>query len=242
MSNEEVLTRKDMKAPDRFQVLAKAAMDWISAHKKHSRLITVAVGAVVVAVAISLTAANARAEKAGALAYEVLRNVGGELSSVPLPGVAGPFFATDVERQKAVIEAADRAIAEYPSSAAGRLALLMKAGAQLRLGEKDAAIASYGQYLSETGSDDSLRFAALEGVAYAQEAAGKLDEAAAAWERSAREAPLFADQADLERARVLTATGKVEEARKLLEGFAKNHEGSPYATEAADRLARLGAK
>jgi tetratricopeptide (TPR) repeat protein len=242
MSNEEVLSRKDMKQPDKFQEVAKGAIDWISGHKKNSRLAVVTIAVIVVGVGVGMLASNARADKAGALAYEVLRDVGGEVSAVPLPGVAGPFFATDAERQKAVIASADRAIAEYPSSAAAKLALLMKADAQLRLGEKDAAIGSYERYLGETDRDNALRFGALEGIAFAQEAAGKLDAAAAAWERTAREAPAYADHADVERARVLAAAGKTEEARKLLEGFAKAHEGSPYATEAADRLARLSAK
>lgn len=242
MSNEEVLSRKDMKQPDKFQQVASSAMDWMTGHKKNTRLMVVIVAAAVVVIGAGMLISNARAEKAGALAYEVLRDVGAEVSSVPLPGVAGPFFATDAERQKAVIAAADRAIAEYPSSAAGRLALLMKADAQLRLGEGDAAAASFQKYLGETASDDSLRFGALDGIALAREAAGKLDEAAAAWERSAREAPLYSDHADLERARVLAAAGKLDEAKKLLEGFAKKHEGSPYAAEAAGRLARLGAK
>lgn len=242
MSNEEVLTRKDMKQPDKFQVAATRAMDWISGHRKNARLVVGVVVAMVVAVGLGMVASNARAEKAGALAFEVVRAVAGEVSAVPLPGVAGPFYATDAERQKAVIAAADHAVAEYPSTAAGRLALLMKADAQLRLGDHEAAIASYEQYLGGTSSSNSLRFGALEGIALAKEAAGKLDEAAAAWERVAREAPAFADHADLERARVLAAAGKADEARKLLEGFAKAHEGSPFAADAAARLARLGAK
>lgn len=242
MSNEEVLTRKDMKQPDKFQVAATRAMDWISGHKKNSRLIAVVILGVVVVVGIAMAVANSRAKKAGALAYEAVRALGGEVSAVPLPGVAGPFYATDAERQRAVIDAAEHAIAEYPSTPAGRLALLLKADAQLRLGEAEAAVASYQKYLAETPSESSLRFGALEGIALALEATGKLDEAAAAWERAAREVALFSDRADVERARVLTAAGKPDEARKLLEGFAAKHAGSPFATDAADRLARLGAK
>jgi tetratricopeptide (TPR) repeat protein len=242
MSNEEVLTRKDMKQPDKFQEVAKGAIDWISGHKKNSKTLSIVVAAVVVVVAVTMVALESRNEKAGALAYEVLRAAGGELSAVPLPGVAGPFYATEADRQKAVIAAADRVLAEYPSTASGHLALLLKGDAQLKLGEAEAAVATYQKYLAETSSDGAMRFGALEGIALAREAAGKLDEAAAAWERVGREAPRFSDHADLERARLLAAAGKVEEARKLLEGFAKSHEGSPYLTDASDRLARLGAK
>lgn len=242
MSNEEVLTRKDMKQPDKFQEVAKGAMDWISGHKKNARLISIVVAVAVLVVVVAMLALGSRAEKAGALTYEVLRAAGGEISAVPLPGVSGPFYASDADRQKAVITAADRALAEYPSTAAGHLALLMKADAQLKLGEADAAVASYQRYLSETSTDGALRFGALEGIALAKESAGKLDEAAAAWERAGREAPAWSDHADLERARVLAAAGKVADARKLLEGFPKSHEGSTLATDAADQLARLGTR
>ncbi|MGB8931089.1 MAG: hypothetical protein WCC48_07565 [Anaeromyxobacteraceae bacterium] len=242
MSNEEVLTRKDLKAPDNFQKVATRAVDWITGHKKNARTIALVVAVAVVVAIIAALAAGAREAKAGALAYEVLRAAGAEVSAVPLPGVAGPFYANDAERQKAVIAAADLALAEYPSSAAGRLALLMKADAQYRLGAADAAIASYRSYLSETSSGDSLRFGALEGIAMALESTGKLDEAAAAWDRSGREVAGYSDHADLERARVLSIAGKKDEARKLLEGFAERHKGSQLAGEAADRLARLGAK
>ena len=242
MSTEDVLTRKDLKQPDKFQEVATSALDWIGAHKKHARLAGLLLAGIIVVVIVAGLASRSRDEKAGALAYEVLRAVGAEVSAVPLPGVQGPFFATDAERQRAVIAEADRALAEYPTTAAGHLALLMKGDAQLRLGEAEAAIASYQKYLSGTPTDSSLRFGALEGIALAHEANGKLEEAATAWERAAREAKPYADRADLERARVLAAAGKADEARKLLEGFAEKHKGSTLTSEATGRLARLGAK
>jgi tetratricopeptide (TPR) repeat protein len=242
MANDEVLSRKDLKAPDKFQEVARKAVDWIGGHKKNARLLSILTAAVIVlAIGIGFLS-GARAEKSGAAAYEVLRAAGAEVSAVPLPGMPGPIYGTDAERQKAVVAEADRVIAEYGSSAGGRLALLMKGDAQLRLQDADGAIASFQKYLAEVSSDDSLRFGALEGLALALEAKGKLDEAATAWERMAREAAPYAGQADLERARVLTAAGKKDEARKLLEGFAERHKGSPLATDAAERLARLGAK
>jgi len=242
MSTDDVLTRKDLKAPDTFQVVATRAVSWITGHKHGARLVSIVIAAGVALAIVLGLAGGARSEKAGALTYEVLRAAGAEISAIPLPGVTGPSYATDAERQKAVIAEADRAIAEYPSTAAGRLALLMKGDAQLRLGEADGAIATYQKYLAESPADASLRFGALEGIALAQEAKGKVEEAAAAWERVGRDAPLFADRAELERARLLAGAGRKDEARKLLEGFAERHKGSSLASDAADRLARLGEK
>jgi tetratricopeptide (TPR) repeat protein len=242
MSNEEALTRREMKEPDKFQATATRAVEWVTGHKRNARTITAVLAGAVVLALLATWALRARDEKAGALAYEVVRVVGGEVGSSALPGRTGPVYATDAERQKAVIVEADRVLGEYPSTAAGRLALLMKADAQLKLGDADGAIASYERYLGATSSADSLRFGALEGIALALEVKGKAAEAAAAWERAGRDAPGHADRADLERARLLAASGKADEARKLLDGFEGRHKGTTLAGEAADRLARLGAK
>jgi hypothetical protein len=76
----------------------------------------------------------------------------------------------------------------------------------------------------------------------AEEAKGSLDQAAQAYERLGREAPAFADRADLERARVLAQAGKTAEAKELLAGFSERHKQSLLTPEAAERLARLGGK
>lgn len=242
MSNVDLLTRKDMKQPDKFQAVATRAVGWIAGHKQHARLGGVIVALAVAVAIVAWMAGRSRSEKAGALVYEVLSAAGAEVTTAPQSGQPGPSFATDAERQKAVIAEADRVIAEYPSTPSGRLALLMKGDAQFRLGDADGALASYQKYIAEPSAEKSLRFGALEGVAMALEARGKADEAAAAWERAGREAPLFSDRADLERARVLVAAGKAGEARKVLDGFELRHKGSTLAGEASERLARLGSK
>ena len=43
MSDDEVLSRKDLKAPDKFQEVATRAVDWISGHKKNARVISIVV-------------------------------------------------------------------------------------------------------------------------------------------------------------------------------------------------------
>jgi hypothetical protein len=85
-----------------------------------------------------------------------------------------------------------------------------------------------------------MRGDALEGIALAEEGSGRLDAAALAYERMAKEVPAEADRADLGRSRVLARSGKVEEARKILSGFAEAHKDSELIVEAADRLSRLG--
>lgn len=242
MSKSSVISRKDMKEPDKFQQAATQAASWLSARRKH----VVAVGAVallaLVLLAILAAVQTRRASRAGAAAADLLEVMGGEISSVPLPGLPGPFYPSEDARQRAIVAAADRVLGEYEGTGAAQLAALAKGDAEVRLREWDAAKAAYERFLANASGTDSLRFGALEGIAIAEEGKGDLDAAAQAYERLAREAPAFADRADLERARILVRAGKTEEAKALLEAFPERHKESMLTPEAADRLARLGGK
>jgi tetratricopeptide (TPR) repeat protein len=236
---QHVITRKDMKEPDKFQVAAQQAASWVSSRRRH----VVVAGAVAVGVLLAVaifSVQSKKAEEAGAAGSDLLAAMGGEISSVPLPGLPGPFYPSEEARQKAVLAAADRVLAEFRGSGPGLLAQLAKGDAQLRLRDFDGAAGSYEAFLAAAPQGDSLRFGALEGIALAKEEKGDLAGAAQAYERMGKEAPAFSDRADLERARVLAAAGKTDEARKLLSGFAEAHKDSLLASEAATRLGRLG--
>lgn len=242
MAKPDVLTRKDMKEPDKFQQAATQAASWIATRRKH----VVYAGAAVVAAAILLVILSAiqerRADDAGAAASDLLQAMGGEISSVPLPGFPGPFYPSEEARQKAVAAAADRVLAEHPGTGAAGLAALAKGDAHLRLREWDLAKAAYERFLAQASKDDSLRFGALEGLALAEEGKGNLEAAAAVYERMAREAPAFSDRADLERARLLARAGNAAQAKEILAAFGEHHKDSQLTPEASQRLARLGGK
>jgi tetratricopeptide (TPR) repeat protein len=242
MAKPDVLTRKDMKEPDKFQQAATQAASWIATRRKH----VVYAGFAVVAAAILLVILSAvqerRAENAGAAASDLLQAMGGEISSVPLPGFPGPFYASEEARQKAVAAAADRVLADHSGTGAAELAALAKGDAHLRLREWDLAKAAYERFLAQAPKNDSLRFGALEGIALAEEGKGNLEAAAAAYERMSRETPAFSDRADLERARLLARAGNAAQAKELLSAFAERHKDSQLTPEASQRLARLGGK
>jgi tetratricopeptide (TPR) repeat protein len=242
MSKTDVISRKDMKEPDKFQQAATQAASWIASRRRHVVLAgAIAVG-VVVLVAIFSAVQSRREERAGAAASDLLQAMGGEISAVPLPGLPGPFYANEEARQRAIVAAADRVLAEYSGTGAADLAALAKGDAHLRLREWDAARTAYERFLAAAPKDDSLRFGALEGIAYAEEGKGSLDAAAAAFGRVAREAPAFADRADLEAARVLVKAGKAAEAKVILASFSEKHRDSVLTPEASERLSRLGGK
>lgn len=240
--NEHELTRKQMKGPDSFQVVAGRAASWVAGHQKQIAFAVVAlVGLVGVVVGFGAWR-QSQAQKAGALLARVLDALEGEISSVSIPGLSRPVFASPAEQQRAVIAAAAEVRREYPSSDAARTAALASGDAHLRLGEYDAALADDEAYLRQAPRTDSLRFAALEGVARALEGKGELDGAARAFERLAAEDPLVKDRAALERARVLAKAGKAEEAKKVLAAFPEEFKDSTLKAEAQERLARLGGK
>jgi tetratricopeptide (TPR) repeat protein len=240
MSKSEAITRKDMKEPDKFQQAATQAASWMAARRRH----VVVAGAIVVAAVVLLAILSAvntgREERAGAAAADLLATVGGEISPVPLPGLPGPVFPTDEARQRAVVDAAQKVLAAHEGTGAARLAALALGDAHLGLRAWDEARSAYERFLAAAPKDDSLRFGALEGLALVEEGKGNLEAAAQAYERLGREAPAFADRADLERARVLAQAGKTAEARQLLAGFSDRHKQSLLAPEASERLARLG--
>jgi tetratricopeptide (TPR) repeat protein len=242
MSKNAELSRKDMKEPDQFQAAAGEAASWLTGHRRQSTLIAGAAVAVLVAALVVSWLRDRSAQAAGAALSAVYKAAGAELSPVPLPGVSGPFFASDAERQKAVVDAAAKALADHGSSRAGALAALAKGDAHLKLGEWDAAAAAYQAYLATAPKDDALRFGALEGLALVEEGKGNGEAALAAYARLAAEVPGLADRADLAKARLLAAAGKKDEARQLLAGFGEAHKGSALAGEASERLAKLGAK
>jgi tetratricopeptide (TPR) repeat protein len=242
MSKHDVLTRKDMKEPDKFQQAATQAASWIASKRKHVVYAGLAAIAVALIIAILAAVQSRRQERAGAAASDLLESMGGEISSVPLPGFPGPFYPSEEARQRAVAAAADRVLADYGGTGAAALAALAKGDAHLRLHDWDAAKAGYERFLAEAPKDDSLRFGALEGLALVEEGKGNLEGAAQAYERMAREAPHFSDRAELARARVLAQGGKTAEARQLLGGFAERHKDSLLTAEASQELARLGAK
>jgi len=242
MSKPDTLTRKDMKEPDKFQVAATQAANWIASRRKHVAYAGLAVAAAVLLVAILAAVQARREERAGAAASDLLQAMGGEISSVPLPGFPGPFYASEEARQRAVAAAAERVLADHPGTGAAQLAALASGDAHLRLREWDLAKAGYERFLSAAGKADSLRFGALEGLALAEEGKGNLEGAAAAYDRMGRETPAFSDRADLERARVLARAGKAAEAKDLLGAFAERHKESLLTAEASQQLARLGGK
>ena len=230
-----------MKAPDAFQSAAGKAATWISGKQK--AIVAGVVGALaVVAIVLGVMGwMDSRKSTAGALLYRTLDDADGQISSVPLPGVSVPIFASAEAQYRAVLGRADELRKAYPSTEAARTAALAAAAANLRLAAWDAAIADYEAYLAQ-GARPRTRSPSSPSRA---SAAPRRRRATwpARWppSRSSRpQTPARADRAALERARLLAKSGKPDEARKLLQAFPQDFKESQLRPEADAQLAALG--
>ncbi len=232
------LTRKEMKAPDRFQVAASKVTSWMAARKKQLAIVAVLVLAVLVFALAVLTFLDARRAKAGALLSAALTTAGGEVSATATSLPGKPVFKSGEEKARATLEAARKVREQASGSSAATTAALLEGEAQLALGASDEAARAFRAYLDAAPKDDALRFAGYDGLARALEGKGDLAGAAKTWDEAAG-VSAFKDRAHIEQARVLAKDGKADEARKLLSAVPQD---SPLQSEAQEKLARLGAK
>jgi predicted negative regulator of RcsB-dependent stress response len=150
-----------------------------------------------------------------------------------------PEFESYEAKQKAIVESTQRVEERFGGTRAAATAALARADAQYHLGDLDGALAGYREFLDAASGDDSLRFAALDGLARVQEAKGQLDDAAKTW-ADAEKISFYADRAAIERARVLARAGKADEAKGILQAFGDRHKDSALKPQADALLARLG--
>ncbi len=242
MANSTVISRKDMREPDRFQVVASQAASWLAARKRKAAVIGGTAAAVVILVGVVSAIQTSRADAAGSATTSLLATLSAPVIAKPEAGSTQKSFPTEEAKQRAVVAEADTVLAGHAGSAASSVAVLVKADALYALKDWDKAGAEYERYLASAPGDDSLRFTALMGLGLVAEAKGDLAGAAKAYERMGQQAPRYSDRADIERARVLAAAGKKDEARQLLAKFGENHKDSMLAQQAAQQLAQLGAK
>lgn len=123
-----------------------------------------------------------------------------------------PLFTSNEAKQ----EAYENYLAELERSDGGApvLTLMLRAAEQLRVGDADAAVASYDAFMAEAGDSHPLFFLALEGKGIALENGGKLEEALAVYERLAgRKGTFYRDLALWHQGRTLEALDRVEDAR-----------------------------
>jgi tetratricopeptide (TPR) repeat protein len=241
---------KELKAPDHFVSFWGQAAAWLSARKAG---VLVGLGVLVAVVAIGWALQGfrqGRAERASRdfarihrIATAPLAPAAGETppaeAAVPDPDL--PKLKTEKERLEAALKEADTFLGAHGGSSLREEALLLKGRYLVALDRAAEAVPIYSELVGSV--DRRLRFLALEGLAYAQEASGQLDKAVAAFSRLADDAResgnFFRDRALFNQARVLERKGSPKDAEKLYRSILSEVPQSALKEEINARLAVL---
>lgn len=237
------LTQKELRAPDAFQRVGGVARKWLEQRRMLALIaaILVVIGALVAAVVSSL---------AGRREQHAARDLGAALKTLdrpvgePIPGDDEKPFASQPEKDQALVAALTPFRSEYSGTLPAATAALPLGAAQLRLAQPDGALSHFGDFLGRAPSTQVLRVSALEGEGYAWEAKGELDRALDAFERMGREdaGGFLAGMGLYHRARILILQGKKTEAAQALQELVTAKPGTAAATLAQDRLGLLAAE
>ncbi|HET6148017.1 MAG TPA: tetratricopeptide repeat protein [Polyangia bacterium] len=167
-----------------------------------------------------------------------------------------PHFKTDKERLEAALKEVDAFMTANPRNPLRREAELQKAGLLLDLQRPDEAIPLYSEILGSR-LDRNLRFLPQEGLGYAYEAKGDLDQAAAAFAKlgegdsvqgdskggeGAGKLPFYRDRSLYHQGRIAERKGNPAQAVKLYKEVLEKAPQSPLRDEITNRLAVLESK
>ncbi len=175
---------------DALALATAHAIDWTAKHKKQ---VAYAIAAVIAASGIAWGVSYYRGQREEQASSLVARGVQAELAPLRTgdedPEIAKrlKFYGSEDEKQKEALAAYEEARAKYGDTGPGILARLGEAGIHLDRRDWDKAIAAYEEVRSSAlaSADPSVRIRALEGLGYAREGKGLLDDARKAFDELA---------------------------------------------------------
>jgi predicted negative regulator of RcsB-dependent stress response len=241
----EKKTQQQLRQPDAFQQFGAEASDWFI---KRQQTIGIAVavlavgGLIVGLVNWYSTRSEERASKELGEAMRVVeRTVVGEQVS---PGQDAPPFTSQQEKDQAVSKALNEFRQQHGNTRAAVTAALPLGKAEHRLGNHDAALAAFSDYVARAPKGDPLRASALEGQGYAHEAKGQLEQALGAFEKMSQEesGEYLKGMGQYHRARVLVQMGRKDEAAQVLSTLKASQPDTAAGRLATERLAVLTAQ
>ncbi len=239
----EKLTRKELRGPDAFQKAGLQARQWLEDKR---RLVALAAGVMLLGgagIAVASYVSNrgeAEASRALASALKVLQRPAGTGREPAADEEGEPPFASQHEKDEALIKELASVREKYPRSRAAVAAELPIGEAELRLGRPDQALKAFEDFLKASSADPLLRDQALEGEGYAFEAKGQLEQALSSFDELSRSKSDFLGAMGLfHRGRILAEQGKKQEAADAFAQTSSSSPNSPAARLASDRLAAL---
>ncbi len=244
------LTKKALKQPDQFigfwQRMSMTAGEFAGSHAKAlvigiSTLATVVVGSIVMT-----QVSEARASRSSTALERVQRIAAAEVTVAgAAPKQDGvPHFATDKERLEAALKELDGHFSSGRGPLSGE-AMLLRGSLLLGLDRADEAAVIY-QKLLDGKADQRLRFLAREGLGYAHERKGKLQEAGAVFAKLGDDAGgmsgFYKDRASYHAARLAEMQGNPGEAIRIYREVLDKNPTTSLRDEITNRLALLELK
>ncbi len=250
MAKSEKMTQRELKQPDAFQRAGAEAREWLIERQ------SLVLGLVVLVLLGGLVAAlvNYFSDRGEQKAAQALGAALDLLDRPVVPPVEGaqitpppgedPPFKSDQEKDEAVAKALTDFRAAHGGTRASATAALPLGKAQYRLGQYEAAVTSFSDYLKGAAGTDPLRAAALEGRGYAYEAQQQYDQALSTFEEMSKvdAGGYLEGMGQYHRARILILQGKKDDAAAVLVKIPVDHAGSSAARLATERTALLAAE
>ncbi|MGH9867614.1 MAG: tetratricopeptide repeat protein [Candidatus Polarisedimenticolia bacterium] len=230
------LHRKDYKKDELVTTLESLTLS-AERHMRSLLIAGVAVVALVAAVVGGIWYSRSRSADAAAGLAAVHKAMDAPIVATGAPeGMLS--FSSVSSRAQEVLQRAEALLSSHPSSRQAHWATYWKGVAQKDLGRFDEAQATLDPL---TTLDDEPFLSALARMQRAQvsEAKGDLAAAAESYASLAASAPARfpAEIALMNQARVLDAQGKAEEAKAIYRRVTQEYPESPYASDAARRIA-----
>ncbi len=215
--------RKEIKAPDSFQVTVQKVLAW---YRTNEKVVLVTAGALLIANGSfgGYRAWNANLREKAALALVIAESIPNE-----------------PDNKKAAQKALEKVSVDFPGTKAGILAKLQLAALLNEGGDHKAAEGEYRGALAASGLGEMDRELARRGLAGSLSLQGKCSEALPIWSEILNTGSLLT-QEDLyiSQSACLAELGKKAEALKALEGLIEKHPASPFITpELRARMDRL---
>jgi tetratricopeptide (TPR) repeat protein len=242
----EKMTKKELKAPDAFQRVGFEAREWLD---KRQKTVAIAVTVVLLGLLAVLLARHFSARGDEQAARELGETL--KILSRPVkgqepadPGAKQQPFESVKAQDEALRTALQDFRKEHEGTRAATTAALPLGKAQYRLGDYDAALASFNAYLEKAPADDTLRAQALEGQGYSFEAKKQYDEALGSFQKLTQDAKgeFLVGMGEYHRGRVLALKGQKDEAANVLTQLTAAHPNTAAARLAAERLAVLASQ
>lgn len=232
---------------DALALATARAIDWTSKHKKQ---LAYAIAGVIAASGIAWGVSYYRAQREQQASSLVAKGVQAELAPIRTgdedPEIAKrlKFYGSEDEKQKEALAAFEEARAKYGDTGPGILARLGEAGIHLDRRDWDKAIAAYEEVRGSAlaSADPSVRVRTLEGLGYAREGKGLLDDARKAFDelanldaKGAKPLGLYhLARVDVAKGDNAGAIGKLKAAREAVHA-----PGAPAATYLKDQIDKL---